>query len=389
MDIKKKLRAQANTVLPTAKENRSIKAQLKQSLPARSQDTYAKKFNYSRVAWACVATCLCIALIGGFGFWLFSSSGQKAPVALSTNTYVCIDINPSFAITLDENNNVVAVKPHNKDGAIVLYGESLVGMSLEDACDRIIMLSWKLGYLQSGGDVNLTIAGDDKDKERALGQDLLGKIDTYLQANSIDANVVDTADETIRSLAQKYGVSQGKMALVQKVCQASGMSVKKAVKLSLDDLNDILEDLEEAGIIEAESQLEQYKQQLQNDQDYLNLQAQVEMYQRLVDRIEEIMERGGIEEDEDDEEEDEDEEDEDDEDAVVVDLATTIAEYNALFEPGSTYCYLGEVNSQSFGRHVDRVLKDLEDEIDDIEDILEDYWDNIKQQYKKESKKED
>lgn len=387
MDIKKRLRAQAKTVLPTAKENRSIKAQLRQSLPTRSKDIYAKKINYSRAAWACVAACVCIALIGGFGFWLFSSLGQNTPVALSTNTYVCIDINPSVAITLDEGGSVVAVKPHNKDGAIVLYGESLVGMSLEDACDRIIMLSWKLGYLQSGGDVNLTIAGDDKDKERTIGQDLLGKIDTYLQANSIDANVVDTADETIRSLAQKYGVSQGKMALVQKVCQASGMSVKKAVKLSLDDLNDILEDLEEEGIIAAESQLDQYKQQLQNDQDYLNLQAQVEMYQRLVDRIEEIMERGGIEEDEDDE--DEEDEDEDEEDVVVVDLATTIAEFNALFELGSTYRYLGEANSQSFGRHVDRVLSDLEDEIDDIEDILEDYWDNIKQQYKKESKKED
>ena len=387
MDIKKRLRAQAKNVLPTAKENRSIKAQLRQSIPTRSKGTNVSKIKYSRVAWACVAACVCIALIGGFGFWLFSSFGSNAPVALSTNTYVCIDINPSVAITLDESNNVVAVKPHNKDGAILLFGESLVGMSLEDACDRIIMLSWKLGYLQSGGDVNLTIAGDDKDKERAIGQDLLVKIDTYLQANSIYANVVDSVDENLKGLAQKYGVSQGKMALVQKVCQASGMSVKKAVKLSLDDLNDILEDLEEEGIVEAESQLDQYKQQLQNDQDYLNLQAQVEMYQRLVDRIEEIMERGGIEEDEDDE--DEEDEDEDEEDVVVVDLATTIAEFNALFELGSTYRYLGEANSQSFGRHVDRVLSDLEDEIDDIEDILEDYWDNIKQQYKKESKKED
>lgn len=387
MDIKKKLRQEARSVLPTAQENRRIKTQLRQSLPTRSKGTNARKINYSRVAWACVAACVCIALIGGFGFWLLSSSKQNAPIALSTNTYVYIDINPSVAITLDESNNVVAVKPHNKDGAIVLYGESLVGMPLEDACDRIIMLSWKLGYLQSGGDVNLTIAGDDKDKERAIGQDLLVKIDTYLQANSIYANVVDSVDENLKGLAQKYGVSQGKMALVQKVCQASGMSEKKAVKLSLDDLNDILEDLEEEGIIEAESQLNQYQQDMQSDQDYLNLQAQVAIYQRLVDDIEEIMEKCGIEEDEDDEDEDEDEEDE--ENTVAVDLSATIAEFNALFEADSTYRYLGEANSQSFGRHVDRVLSDLEDEIDEIEDILEDYWDNIKEQYKNESKKVD
>lgn len=43
MDIKKRLREQAKTVLPTAKENRSIKAQLRQSIPTRSKDTYAKK----------------------------------------------------------------------------------------------------------------------------------------------------------------------------------------------------------------------------------------------------------------------------------------------------------------------------------------------------------
>ena len=398
MDIKKRLREQAKTVLPTAKENRSIKAQLRQSVPTRSKDTYAKKINYSRTAWACVAACVCIALIGGFGFWLLSSSGQKAPVALSTNTYVCIDINPSVAITLDERGSVVAVKPHNKDGAILIYGESLVGMSLEEACDRIIMLSWELGYLQSGGDVNLTIAGDDKDKERALGQDLIGKIGAYLQTNSIDANVVDTADETIRGLAQKYGVSQGKMALVQKVCQVSGMSVKKAVKLSLDDLNDILEDLEEEGIFEAESQLDQYKQQLQNDQDYLNLQDRLATYQRLVDDIEKIMERGGIEEDDAEDEEDEQEQDEEDEEdgddgygesAVVADLAATIAEFNSLFEQESKYRYKGEENLKLFEKHVDNVLQDLENKIDDIEDALEDYWDNIKEQYKNESKKSD
>ena len=88
----------------------------------------------------------------------------------------------------------------------------------------------------------------------------------------------------------------------------------------------------------------------------------------------------------------EDEEDGDDgygESTVVADLATTIAEFNALFEQESNYCYTGEENLKLFEKHVGSVLRDLEDEIEDIEDKLEDYWDNIKQLYKNESKKSD
>ncbi len=384
MDIKKILRGQAKSVLPTAQENRRIKSQLKQSMPAYSRENKTKKFNYTRAAWACVAACVCIALVGGVGFWLFSSSGQNAPVALSTNTYVCIDVNPSVAITLDDVGNVVAVKPYNKDGAILLFGENIVGLSLDEACDRIIQLSWRLGYLQSGGNVNLTVAGDDKDKERAIEQELLGKIDGFLQTNSIDASVVACTDENTLSLAQRYGVSQGKMALIQKVCQATGISIKKAVKLSLDDLNDMLEDLEEEGIIEAESQLNQYKQELQNDQDYLSLQTQIEKYQRLVDEIEEIMDRLCFDEDEEDEDEEEEEDDE-----IFVDVATAIEEFNALLEHDSPYRYIGEASAPSFGAHLENVLEDLEDLIDEIDDTIEDYWDNIKQLYKNSAKKSD
>ena len=49
---------------------------------------------------------------------------------------VTLDINPSYELIIDEEKTVIAVTALNEDASIVLYGESLVGKSLEEATER-------------------------------------------------------------------------------------------------------------------------------------------------------------------------------------------------------------------------------------------------------------
>ncbi|MGN0772077.1 MAG: hypothetical protein ACI4MI_05785 [Christensenellales bacterium] len=380
MDIKKKLHRQAKFVLPTAQENDTIKARLRQSCPAPKR----QRVNLKKLVWACAAICTCVCIGVGTGVLLDRQGSVNTPTSLSVNTYVRIDINPSIVFTLDGNDNVTAITPHNKDGAVLLYGENLTGLTLDEACDRIISLSWKLGYLQSGGNINVTVAGDNKDKEISIGQNLIGSIDLYLSANSIDAHIVATGDLQTQELAQQYNVTTGRMVLIQKVSETSGMSIDKVAKLSLDELNEWLKNDKSEEVEDTERTLDNFKSDMERDENYQQLKAQIAEYEKLIDCIEDIMDSIGDDEEDEREEnkKDEDDEEDEDDDICITNIGDAIVAFNALFEANSPFIYNGAADVKAFELHTKSVVKAMEDYIDYAEDCLEDYWDNLKEQYK-------
>ena len=59
------------------------------------------------------------------------------PAALAGYAYVSMRINPEIELVTDENGEVVAANPINEDGEVVLCEVDMVGMSIDEAIERL------------------------------------------------------------------------------------------------------------------------------------------------------------------------------------------------------------------------------------------------------------
>lgn len=81
-------------------------------------------------------------------------------------SYVGIDVNPSVSLVLDGNGKVISVLADNEDAQVLLYGETLTGLSAGEAAEKIAALSVELGYLnEDNKGVNITVEGKAGDLE--------------------------------------------------------------------------------------------------------------------------------------------------------------------------------------------------------------------------------
>jgi hypothetical protein len=67
----------------------------------------------------------------------------------SVMAYVSVDINPSVQFVTNGNDEVVSVTASNEEGEIILLeeAENLIGLSIEEATEKIVELAIEYGYL--------------------------------------------------------------------------------------------------------------------------------------------------------------------------------------------------------------------------------------------------
>lgn len=81
--------------------------------------------------------------------------------AQKAKSYLSIDINPSLSLVLDQNDHVMSVIAENEDAQVLLYGESLIGLSAEEAVNKIADLSVELNYLdENNHGINIVVEGE-------------------------------------------------------------------------------------------------------------------------------------------------------------------------------------------------------------------------------------
>ena len=88
----------------------------------------------AKIAAICLIMCLCVP----FAACLVEGSENYA--------YVTIDINPSVELIV-KDGKVVSINAGNEDASILLSGEDLVGLTVEEATGKIVKLAEELGYL--------------------------------------------------------------------------------------------------------------------------------------------------------------------------------------------------------------------------------------------------
>lgn len=135
---------------------------------------------------------------------LFSCGETKNDDNVSRMT---IDINPSVEFIVDSENKVVTATALNDDGAVILAGETFVGMTSEEAAALVVSIATDQGYLVKGSvevgknEIKISVTGDE-----AVAKDLYNKvsakIEKFVKSHELEAAVVKAEALGHEALAQ-------------------------------------------------------------------------------------------------------------------------------------------------------------------------------------------
>ncbi|MDD4210812.1 MAG: hypothetical protein PHC46_00245 [Clostridia bacterium] len=199
----------------------------------------------------------------------------------SVMAYVSVDINPSVQFVTDGANEVVSVTAANDDGETILLGEvdNLIGLSIEEATERIVELAIEYGYLDPealADDPNaITITTVLESQNIRLQARLRDRVKTHLENffknNGIYGVIMTDLDMAdIIAEAETLGVGAGNLKLIRSIQAVyPDVTTEQALNLSVKDMMDMLR-----GAREVESYIEYLDSQIiatQTQIDALNL----------------------------------------------------------------------------------------------------------------------
>ena len=133
------------------------------------------------------------------------------------------DVNPSIEIEVNKKEEIIKVKALNEDGNIVLNDMNLKGVELNVGVNAIIGSMLRNGYLSVDyNSILVSVKDDDVEKGEQLQQKLLKEIEEILKASSIEGAILTQAyndDGEILEMANKYGISEGKAELINRILE--------------------------------------------------------------------------------------------------------------------------------------------------------------------------
>ena len=190
--------------------------------------------------------------LGAAGFYFLAPSG-----------YVALDLNPSIEIRTNRLDQVVSVKAVNDDAKELLKGYKLTDHDLEDVLEDMVDLLEDGGYFHNKDKNDILVTVKDGKAADDTVKRVNAFLEDYMERCQLDTRILDQKidfDEEIRKAAEKYHVSEGKMALIERLLdgdrtltagELAGMRISslllyaKEHNISLDTLEDRLDEANE------------------------------------------------------------------------------------------------------------------------------------------------
>ena len=198
-----------------------------------------KKKNRSFAGFAAVAAVFVLLIAGIFiaknnGFGITNNSLAAV---------VSFDVNPSIELKVDNEEDVISVKGLNDDGKKVLEGMDLEDTDLEVAVNAIIGSMLKHGYInEMANSILLSVSGVEGYDADALETKLANEVNAILKNGAVLSQNVSNADDKLVKLADEYGITVGKAALIQEIVKNSKThTFEQLAGLTINELNLISE----------------------------------------------------------------------------------------------------------------------------------------------------
>lgn len=198
------------------KTEKQYKAYMEKNLKINDRyDQIAKKIDFNlerkpmkkRNLFAlCGASLAAVVIIGVAGFALLNNN--KAP-QVKPKALVSVDVNPSIELVVDEDNKVISVTGKNDDGIMILYGEVVIGKTLDEALELIISLENEAGFLLSGevgvnkNNIQISVNGDTQEIYNTIKTSVTNKINSICDELNITPSIEEAnkyANEKLNQL---------------------------------------------------------------------------------------------------------------------------------------------------------------------------------------------
>jgi hypothetical protein len=188
-------------------------------------------------------------------------------------TYIGIDINPSVELSINRMGKVIDAVPLNDEADILLSDLDLDNMDSEDAIEKIVDGSTEMGYINELAEdnaISVSVSGENEEEDTETEEEISSKLKTFLNDKNLPAIVLlEKNNDERRTLAETYGISNGKMLLIQKAIavnpdlvesELATQSVQSIAKLIKAARKEIIE----ANVAAKKQQLIDKKEQIEN-----------------------------------------------------------------------------------------------------------------------------
>lgn len=178
-----------------------------------------------------IAAVFVLLIAGVFLYKNFTGSDAAALVS--------IDVNPSIELEVDADERIISARALNDDGKKVLSGMKLEGTDLNTGVNAIVGSMLKNGYIDElRNSVLVSVSGDGSIDTAALEAKLMQEVSSALDgAGAVIAQNLDDIDDDTRKLAERYGISVGKAAFIEKIIELNPtLKVEELAPLSINEL---------------------------------------------------------------------------------------------------------------------------------------------------------
>lgn len=193
-----------------------------------------------RFALAAAGVCMCFLLI------------LILPLNQRTSAIIDVDINPSIELALNNKNEVIRMEAINRDGENILKHLDYKHQDVEEVVFHMLDEMIRQGYLKKDKlDNNILLSVEHPKREQAeeLTIRLNSAVSKYLSERRIPVKITDqhmSEDKKERKVAEKYGISLGKLTLIRKIMKEhEHLKIEDLSKLSLSELVDLLDESRE------------------------------------------------------------------------------------------------------------------------------------------------
>lgn len=162
-------------------------------------------------------------------------------------SFVTLSINPEIELALDNKDIVIDVIALNEDADILTSDLNLKGLTIEDASKKIIDSSMETGYLDEYSYENtvvVTVVNDSETKRQVLEEKIMTKLNEHFEMKKIYPIVIAKGlDEDLKAEADEYGISYGKMLLIEKAVTLNEILSKESlINISIRDIQSEIKD---------------------------------------------------------------------------------------------------------------------------------------------------
>lgn len=208
-------------------------------------------------------------------------------------SYVKISINPDIQLALDNNDEVVDVVAINDDADVLLSDLDLVGLTLEEATDKIIDESVETGFIDELSETNTILVeavNEDEEKRLFLESAVVKKVKANIEEKGIKSILAAVKlDETLKTEAEELGVSNGKMLLIATAVSINSELVKADLaELTIKDIQAEIKEVTSLKRLEAKENKAEYKEELKEQKQLLkekHLKEVEEMRKEIKEQI--------------------------------------------------------------------------------------------------------